>query len=1254
MKFLKQTKNTVVVLCRYCLKNTTLNIKHVIRVVVLKYNKIQSFIEKDNSANCIYKDLTPKASLETNKPYIESLDWALSSDNILNIAITGPYGSGKSSVLKTYEENRSFYRYLTLSLATFHTFTDCENADKGNIKTTADKKSDIENLSENEIEKRILQQLFYKVNSKKIPFGRFRKINNIKSIDVIKGFIFVLVIAALASLLFAPEFCIKLWNDISNNYLILQELYIPKSIVILGYILLVILLSKLIISVIKSTFRSLKLSKLSVNNAEVEIKPDNENSIFNRYLDEILYFFEVNPYQIVFIEDLDRFNDVKIFMKLRELNALINNSEQINRKVVFIYAIKDDMFINKDRTKFFDYILPIIPIINSSNSGELLWRELIKHNLSEGLSEHFISDICIYIDDMRILNNIFNEYIIYKNKLMSTEESFLNPIRMFAMIAYKNIYPNDFARLQYDKGDLYDVFVHKHKLLDKYIVQLKGENEILEEQLNNAGKECLQSEKEIRTIYWNEAVAYRSDIYDICINGNYYTLSQVLQDGFDISIIKNDFSYRYYNGPNGGLATIRASMDLRTCKLLLARIDTIKRKSDDVQEEIHERMEQIKELISHMKSWTLKKAIEKIGDVKFFPDRNHDDRLMIFLLRNGYIEEMYPNYINYFYAGSLTYYDMIFIMKIKDHIVLELTHPLKNFEKIMTKLNIYEFERKEILNYDLMNYLVDNNAKYKEQFDFAMKQLSDEDAFSISFIDSFLSFVNCKPKFISELCCRWHNIWKCINNNLSFSENRKEEFLQLILLYADIDDIREINEDNCIGTYVSAMPMFLEFLPDENTDIATTIVKELDIHFSCLNVTNESNLDLLNFIIDNDFYELNYNMVKLFTLYKSDVDEESLSLSHLTIIKALNYKPIWTYIHKKLPEYIENVFLNIEKNVHESEKIVMYLLNEDSLSPETKEAIITKELVLISDITSIPEPLWEYIIAKLKLKCSWNNMLNIYIRTKTIVKEIATFLNLPDNYTFLSKTKMTIDTDFEEEVYNSLSKDLICCTDINSDTFGEIYKSLSCHYSDFQCEELSMERLKKVIEYGLFNFTKEIHDNIRVNHKAALVFFVSKNINNFLSNISNFEVDSEDIFSFISFEDISSSKKLELIIQFDEVISCNSAAYAVTLCNVIFENKQPIEISDQMLRAILSQNISQDNKIQLLLNQKKYLSLDFMKDYLDSVGAPYDQMMRLKKRPTVSSTKLNRELLEMLKEHNLINSFDKEKDGRIRAVAKYQ
>lgn len=89
-------------------------------------------------------------------------------------------------------------------------------------------------------------------------------------------------------------------------------------------------------------YGSSRLNQVKIAGGEIQIKE--ENSIFNHHLDEILYFFQCTKYNVVVIEDLDRFNTSNIFLKLRELNFLLNQSNIVGRKIKFVYAIKDDMF----------------------------------------------------------------------------------------------------------------------------------------------------------------------------------------------------------------------------------------------------------------------------------------------------------------------------------------------------------------------------------------------------------------------------------------------------------------------------------------------------------------------------------------------------------------------------------------------------------------------------------------------------------------------------------------------------------------------------------------------------------------------------------------------------------------------------------------------------------------------------------------------------------------------------------------------
>ena len=62
-------------------------------------------------------------------------------------------------------------------------------------------------------------------------------------------------------------------------------------------------------------------------------------TVFNKNMDEIVYFFEETKHRVVFFEDLDRLEDPSIFIHLRELNTLLNNYDGIKGRIVFIYTI---------------------------------------------------------------------------------------------------------------------------------------------------------------------------------------------------------------------------------------------------------------------------------------------------------------------------------------------------------------------------------------------------------------------------------------------------------------------------------------------------------------------------------------------------------------------------------------------------------------------------------------------------------------------------------------------------------------------------------------------------------------------------------------------------------------------------------------------------------------------------------------------------------------------------------------------------
>ena len=60
--------------------------------------------------------LAPTRKAQNIDAYKKAMDFALSQEDIHNIAITGPYGSGKSSFLRTYFDDRRDVLWISLAL----------------------------------------------------------------------------------------------------------------------------------------------------------------------------------------------------------------------------------------------------------------------------------------------------------------------------------------------------------------------------------------------------------------------------------------------------------------------------------------------------------------------------------------------------------------------------------------------------------------------------------------------------------------------------------------------------------------------------------------------------------------------------------------------------------------------------------------------------------------------------------------------------------------------------------------------------------------------------------------------------------------------------------------------------------------------------------------------------------------------------------------------------------------------------------
>ncbi len=72
-----------------------------------------------------FEKLTPIDNAQIDA-YSEALDFAFEHDDIKNVAITGPYGAGKSSILESYKKGKEL-SFLHVSLAHFEATHEIES-----------------------------------------------------------------------------------------------------------------------------------------------------------------------------------------------------------------------------------------------------------------------------------------------------------------------------------------------------------------------------------------------------------------------------------------------------------------------------------------------------------------------------------------------------------------------------------------------------------------------------------------------------------------------------------------------------------------------------------------------------------------------------------------------------------------------------------------------------------------------------------------------------------------------------------------------------------------------------------------------------------------------------------------------------------------------------------------------------------------------------------------------------------------------
>lgn len=1176
-----------------------------------------------------FERLTPTDDVDL-AVYEEAIDYVFQNPDIKNVAISGAYSAGKSSVLASYKKNHSGLRFLHISLAHFQSPSEKDEPE----------------VKESVLEGKILNQLIHQIPSDKIPQTNFRVKKKISTGSVIvKTLETIALLTAIVYLV-----CFNQWKNYvltlpTNWFKTILELSTHPYALMIDGIIVIGLLCFLIYGLIKIQKNKNVFRKLNLQGNEIEIFEESDDSYFDKYLNEVLYLFENADADVIVFEDIDRFNANRIFERLREVNTLANiQLQKENKKVLrFFYLLRDDIFVSKDRTKFFDYIMPVVPVVDGSNSYDQFIAQFEKSGYLERLDKNFLQGLSLYIDDMRLLKNIYNEFVIYFNRLNITE---LDCNKMLAIIAYKNLFPRDFADLQLNQGFVYALFTSKESFVEDETKKLVEQISEKEHEIELAQNEHLKTIRELDAAFEDKKPT------------NYYGHKGDLSKENQIEYSERKQALE--NKLNNKIPAIEDE------KLALER-ELVLLKSKQLKDII------TRENINFIFSTKSTNEIGKERDFKEIKSSEYFD-LLKYLIRNGYIDETYADYMTYFYENSLSRIDKTFLRSVTDRKAKEYTYQLKNPQMVISRLRLIDFDQEEILNFSLLTYLLhtQTHIQYLERF---LDQLKETNNFK--FVGAYFDVTSEMPMYIKFLNIRWPEVFFIALKEHALLERQIREYSIFTLNYCDQDTIESVNKDNCLCDYISNS---CDYLAIDNVDSDKLIhgFKLLGVCFIRFDYKT-LNKNLFYKVYDESLYEINVENLQLIQTEILGIGNcDDIVHKNYTILLSHSDSAITQYIDENINKYFDVVLEMSRKEIRDDENVAIAVLNNQDLAVERKYSYISALQTTITTIHDIADnSLWIPLLDADIVEYSELNIMDCF-NALNLKESVISYINRYDIELDFSKLE------YKESIKEKLFDAIIICNDIKNSKYKQILVSLKYYYNNFDLLNIPSDKLIILIDTSIIRMTVDNLNFLRDNYPDEKFHFIRHNLDEYVDIMSRDLFLQEELLEILTW-DISDEVKIKLLEFSDDAISVIGKNYSTDVCLYILNNNfmdsdlislfssydqweasiqeiildyaarnvtsiidTPKNVSERLKDDLLHADIlNREIKIDLLISMMPALSKDNIKKYLVLLGLEnYNKIFETHSRPRFKISEENENLLTAFKKSGLIENYEESLDRK--------
>lgn len=1167
---------------------------------------IVSWLEsKDRSADMQSKfvDLAPTDDADKAGVYSEAILFATNNAKVSNIALTGPYGSGKSSIIQSFLKK---YRRpaLHISLAAF-----VPEADSGGDK-----------VSRQEIERSVLQQMLYGADANKLPLSRFKRIQSPGVWSIFKSLYIMLGILALWFVFHQRE------DIISGTFFFPLALsnWLNLGIFVLAAIFLWVTLHHFYVA-------SFGLSLKSISLKDVEIKPahDDQTSILNRHLDEIIYFFQSTNYDLVVIEDIDRFEDAEIFVTLREINSLVNENAGVKRTIRFLYALRDDMFVNTDRTKFFEFIIPVIPIINTSNSIDMVLKQGKRLELDGRLDRQFLREVSRYLNDLRLIQNIFNEYAIYVANLETDGENLLDTNKLLAVLIYKNVYPRDFEELHRGVGALADILNIQDELIRHGEHKYRAEIAELEKELEVADRQTPSDLRELRKIYAMALIEkLPASTTSVSLDGRTWIFLQQLatQDAFEQLIEASNLFCRTSNQRQSvNISNLQSEVDSQ--KSYQQRKEEIESKAAENKNKSSRQIRDLRSKIAALRMTKLNELLRLNTDSvqDLFESFGENGELARFLILEGHLDDTYYQYTSLFHSGRLSPNDNKFLIQIRAFVTPEPGFPIDNPKEVIAAMRAEDFRQSYVLNVKLVDTLLGNRSSYFDQTQNLFEFLSSEFESCEDFFDAYYTSGRDVAGFLSGLVKAWKSLVPTViasPNNIShitqLVSNLPETSLKMLArTFDELPEFVSANLPEILANSPELEPERLACLDFEVKDLAA--IKE---HPESVRVMFEEGL-----------FELTIaNLEYAYQAILGENDLESLHERNFTTVRSTNSAPLINRVERDLNRYLHEILLELQENSKEDAPAILDVIRHDDIDHDDLREFLERQTTQLSSLEDVPEKFHAMLFNQCVIQPTWENCLAFMESEGFDADSLIGYLDQEMVRTAILEYPIPSDTDSKQ-----LRIFLFEAGSLSDAAYQDYARALPRPIKTLP-EALEPEKIRILIDEKKVSLTQENLEWLS-DTKSLQVRFVAINVDEYLANPENLVID-DDLREELLRSEIGNAAKIKVIELMDlealKELPERSALIGSILC---YTDANISNLNGSIAKSLIIHSTPIATQISLFNKYHSLMTDDEVHHILDNLPKPFSEIKTGYNAPKLQNTSENQELVRWLDLRNIISSW---------------